>query len=65
MLLGSTALHNTNLRHEARPAAGSVVDGVQLLQQGGGVRKAVVSLHQALHQLTVRAVQQLRVLLQL
>lgn len=59
------AVHHTNLRHEARPTAGSVVDGVQLFQQCRGVRKTVVCLHQPLHQLTVCAIQQLRVLLKL
>lgn len=49
-------LSYTDLRHEACPAAGSVVDGVQLLQQGGGIGKTVVSLHQTLHQLTVGAI---------
>lgn len=58
-------LHYIDLRHEARPAAGGVVDGVQLLQQGGGVRETVVSFHQTLHQLAVCAIQQLGVLLKL
>lgn len=54
--MGATVSNYADLRHEARPAAGSVVNGVQLLQQGGGVWKAVVSFHQTLHQLTVCAI---------
>ena len=47
------AMDGTDLGHEACPAAGGVVDGVQLLHEGGGVREGVVSLQQTLDQLTV------------
>lgn len=55
----------TDLRHKACPAAGSVVDGVQLLQQSGGVGQTVVFLHDTLHQFTVGTVQQFGVVLKL
>ena len=58
-------MDGTDLRHEARPATGGVVDSVQLLHESGGVREGVVSLQQTLDQHTVRRVQQLWVALQL
>ena len=42
------AMDGTDLRHEARPATGGVVDSVQLLHESGGVREGVVSLQQTL-----------------
>ena len=54
-------LLNTDLGHEVCPATGGVVNGVQLLQQGGGVGQGVVAIQQPTQQVTVRPIQQLRV----
>lgn len=58
-------LMETHLGHEAAPRTGGVVDGIQLLQQPGGVGQTVVPRQQNLHQLAVGAAQQLRLLLDL
>lgn len=50
-----------DLGHEVRPATCGVVDGVQLLQEGGGVGQGEVPLQQTAHQLAVRGIQQLGV----
>lgn len=44
---------STNLRHEVGPATGSIVNSVQLLQQGGCVEETVVSFNQTVHQFTI------------
>lgn len=50
-------LSNSHLGHELDPAAGRVVNGVQLLQEGAGVGHGEVAVNQTPDDVIVRGIQ--------